>query len=59
MKNHIDKEWLDNHKISWFIQSMKWNIWKQIDAKYLKFSEFNIESIQMETWKKLKVFYSM
>lgn len=52
MKNEIDKEWLDNYKISWFKECMKWKIWERVTARYSKFSELNIEDIQSNfTWK--------
>lgn len=54
MNNHIDRERLDFHKFSWFFEAIKWKVWKQIDARYEKFTQLNIESIQIETWKKIE-----
>lgn len=52
MNNQIDKEGLDNHKITWFKECRKWNIWSKITARYSKFSDFSISDIQSKfSWK--------
>lgn len=53
MNKHIDKEWLDNHKVSWYFEAIKWNVWERVTARYEKFVDLDIRDIQMKTWKQV------
>ena len=48
-----DKEWLDNHKVSWFFEAIKWNVWERVTARYEKFVDLDIQEIQIKTWKQV------